>query len=301
MWFKNLRFFRLHPEWKFTTEAIIHALEKQRYHPTGSQDLATIGWAPIADNLPLAFTAEQQILLCAKTDKKLLPATVINQHTREKAQEIEAEQGYRPARKQMQQIKEDITAILLPRAFSVQRRSHVWIDPVNYWLGIDAAAQATADDILTLLGETFRPFPALPVQPQHTPSNVMTQWLTQEANISPFQLEDEAELRAQQDQRAAVRYVRHELDKELLQEHVAQGMYCSRLGLSWADRIAFVLHENLELKKITALEMLTDEQSGEQIQFEDELAANLILMSSELNALLNDLLVALGGEKSNTG
>src|SRR5690625_2469238 len=173
MWFKNLRVFRLHPEWNLNTEQVLQALDKQRFHSLGSQDQHTIGWVEPAAEYGLALSIEHQLLLCAQTEKKLLPASVINQAARERAVEIENEQGYRPGRKQMQEIKEDVTAILLPRAFSVQRRTHVWIDPINRWLVIDAAAQSTADEVLTLLGETFNPFPALPIQTEKAPNTQM--------------------------------------------------------------------------------------------------------------------------------
>src|SRR5690625_3879178 len=175
MWFKNLRIFRLHPEWSLSTEQVLQALEKQRFHPLGSQEKNTIGWVAPADDHGLALSVERQLLLCAQTEKKLLPTSVINQFARERAAEIEAEQGFRPGRKQMQEIKEDAIAILLPRAFSVQRRTHLWVDPINRWLVIDAAAQSTADEILALLGETFAPFPALPVHTKLAPSAVMSQ------------------------------------------------------------------------------------------------------------------------------
>ncbi len=298
MWFKNLRFFRLQPEWSLSTEQVLQALNQQRFHSLGSQDKNTIGWVAPAEDCDLALSVERQLLLCAQTEKKLLPASVINQFARERAAEIEAEQGYRPGRKQMQEIKEDVTAILLPRAFSVQRRTHVWIDPIHHWLVIDAAAQSTVDEVLALLGETFSPFPALPVHTERSPSAQMTQWLLTASDLGPFQIEQDAELRAKQDQRAAIRYVRHELDKELIQEQINQGMYCSRLGLSWAERIEFVLYENLELRRVAPLDILIDEQSQTEYAPEEELSATFLLMCHEYQALLNDLLNALGGEKN---
>src|SRR5690625_2865981 len=297
MWFKNLRIYRLHPDWDYPTERLLHALEGQRFHPLGSQDEATVGWVESAEEYGLAMQVERQILLCVQTEKKLLPPSVVNQFARERALVIEAEQGFRPGRKQMQEIKEDAIAILLPRAFSVQRRTHLWVDPINRWLVIDAAAQSTADEILALLGETFAPFPALPVHTKLAPSAVMSQWLGQQDEPEPFLIEEDAELRAKNDSRAVVRYLRHSLDRELIQEQLAQGMYCSRLGLSWADRIAFVLYENLELRRVTPLDLLTDEQSSDEHDPAAELAASFLLMCTEYNALFKALLEKLGGEK----
>src|SRR5699024_12132515 len=101
---KNLRVFRLHPDWNLSTEQVLQALDTQRFHPLGSQDQNTIGWVAPAEEYGLTLEVERQLLLCAQTEKKLLPASVINQFARERAVEIEAEQGYRPGRKQMQEI-----------------------------------------------------------------------------------------------------------------------------------------------------------------------------------------------------
>lgn len=298
MWFKNLRIFRLHPDCDLQTEALLSALEQQRFHSVGSQDMQSIGWVSPAPELPLALNVENQILLCAQVEKKLLPAAVINQFAQERAQELEAEQGFRPGRKQMQEIKEEVTMTLLPRAFSTQRRTYVWLDPVNRWLIIDAAAQNTADEILSLLGETLTPFPALPVTTEYAPSARMTQWLLDEDEPLPFSLEEDAELRAKQDQRAVIRYVRHPLDRELIQQQIEQGMYCSRLGLTWEDRISFVLNENLELRRVSPLEVLTDEQHQPEHDSEEEFSATFLLMCREYSALLDALIEHLGGEQS---
>ena len=42
---------------------------------------------------------------------------------------IEEQQGYKPGRKQMKQIKEAVTDELLPRAFALRRHTFAWIDP----------------------------------------------------------------------------------------------------------------------------------------------------------------------------
>ncbi len=64
----------------------------------------------------------------------LLPTTVVNQVTRARAAEIEEQQGYKPGRKQLKELKEQVTEELLPRAFSNRRDTRVWIDPDNGWL-----------------------------------------------------------------------------------------------------------------------------------------------------------------------
>jgi len=64
----------------------------------------------------------------------------------------------------MRDLKEEVTNTLLPRAFSLQRDTRVWIDPVNHWLIIDTASTSKAEEILSALGKAIYPFPVEPVQ-----------------------------------------------------------------------------------------------------------------------------------------
>ncbi|HJH24717.1 MAG TPA: recombination-associated protein RdgC, partial [Paenalcaligenes hominis] len=77
MWFKNLRLFRLHPEW--TADSIDELVAKKAFTPGSSQDPLSLGWAPAHEQTDLVHRVQGQILLTAKAEKKLLPSTVINQ------------------------------------------------------------------------------------------------------------------------------------------------------------------------------------------------------------------------------
>ena len=79
------------------------------------------------------------MLLTFRAEKKLLPASVVTQVTKARALELEEQQGFKPGRKQMRELKEQVTDELLPRAFSIRRDTRVWIDTKNGWLVIDAA------------------------------------------------------------------------------------------------------------------------------------------------------------------
>src|SRR5690606_40644688 len=116
-------------------------------------------------------------LLNLRVEKKLLPTTVINQFARARASEIEEQQGYKPGRKQMKDIKEQVTDELLPKAFSVYRDTRVWIDTKNNWLVIDAAAAAKSDEVLGMLAKAIDGLPISPLYVEQSPAAAMTNWL----------------------------------------------------------------------------------------------------------------------------
>src|SRR5690625_951775 len=232
MWFKNLRVFRLLPSWSTTAESLEEALGKHRFHPGGSQDMQSVGWVAPRDEGGLVHALDGQYLLCLRTEKKLLPATVINQFTKARAQEIEEQQGYRPGRKQMREIKENVTEELLPKAFSIYRDTRVWIDTRSRWLVVDAAAVAKSDEVISMLAKSIDPFPAIPLYVALSPAAAMTNWLVRDQPPAGFTIAQDTELRSTDESRAVVRYVRHSLDIDDVRQHVLVRMHCTALDLN---------------------------------------------------------------------
>ena len=176
-------------------------------------------------------------LLTLRTEKKLLPTTVVNQVTRARAAEIEEQQGYKPGRKQLKELKEQVTEELLPRAFSIRRDTRVWIDPDNGWLAIDAAAAAKADEVRGMLFKALDPLPLVNLHVNQSPVAAMTEWLAGDAAPGGFTVDQEIELQSGSESKATVRYVRHPLDPEDLRRHIAAGKRCTRLAMTWNDRL----------------------------------------------------------------
>ncbi|MGE8449060.1 MAG: recombination-associated protein RdgC, partial [Pseudomonadales bacterium] len=109
MWFKNLKIYRLSAAWPLFGDDLEAALARQAYQPGNNLEMQCIGWVPPREGDGLAYEVGGQILLTLRAEKKLLPGTVINQVAKFRAQEIEEQQGYKPGRKQMKEIKERVT------------------------------------------------------------------------------------------------------------------------------------------------------------------------------------------------
>lgn len=298
MWFKNLRIFRLAPDWSMTAETLEGLLEAQAFQPGGSQDMSSLGWVPVRENGPLVHAADGQFLLGLRTEKKLLPASVVNQFAKARAQEVEEEQGYRPGRKQLREIKEEVSERLLPKAFSIYRDTRIWLDTRNHWLVVDAAAASKSDEVMGLLADALTPFPVRPLFVELAPAAAMTSWLIGDEPPAGFSIDQDAELRSTSETRATVRYVRHSIDIDDVRKHVESGKQCTRLALTWADRVSFVLTEGLELKRITPLDVLKQNTDQLAQNEAEEFDSDFALMTGELAQLLDDLLAALGGEKT---
>lgn len=295
MWFKNLQVFRLPAPWKVDVDQLNMQLASQSFSNTGSGDMQSEGWASPRNNDSLVHSVNQQLLLLLQTEKKLLPSSVINQVTKARAKELEEQQGFAPGRKAMKDLKERVTDELLPRAFSITRQTWVWIDPVNGWLVIDSSSPSKADEVIKLLLKCDK-IPMESLRTKNSPQTAMTDWLAGNEAPKGFTIDQDTELRAHTEDKATVRYVRHSIDPDDVQRHIAAGKQCTKLAMTWDDKISFVLTENLALKRIKPLDILNEDKDQRTADEDERFDADFLLMASELAKMLDDIVYSLGGQ-----
>jgi recombination associated protein RdgC len=297
MWFKNLQIYRLTAPWTLTSEQLERDLASQTFTPGSSLEMQTQGWTSPRGNGMLVHTVNRQILLQLATEKKLLPASVINQVSKERALELEEQQGFKPGRKQMKEIKEQVTDELMPRAFSIQRSTRVWIDPVNGWLVVDAASASKADEVFKMLLKSLESLPFAAVHTERSPVAAMTDWLASDEAPGGFTVDQDTELRANGEGKATVRYVRHTLEADDVRRHIAAGKQCTRLAMTWTDRVSFVLTESMTIKRVAPLDVLKENDDAVMQNEDERFDTDFALMTGELAKMIGDLVEALGGEQ----
>ncbi len=296
MWFKNLKVFRLTSHWVSHMSELESALKSDAFAPAEDLSATATGWVcPREDDERFAIDIQGQYLLKFRIEKKLLPASVINQTVKSRAQTLESEQGWPPGRKQLRDLKQTVTDELLPRAFSVGREISVWIDPVNRWLVIDAGAASQSDEVLSAIGRSLHPYPVEPLKLSHSPSSLMTQWMLASEAPAGFTVDDDSQWQAAGDAASSIRYVRHDLAQQTIEEHVQAGYQCTRLAMTWQDRISFILSDTGDLKRITPLDILQERaaEGGPQTPAE-KFEADFVLMTTELANLLGEMMPILG-------
>lgn len=298
MWFKNLKLYRLNASWNPSTETLNEQLAELAFVPGNASQPQTIGWAPVREGGAYAHAVGDHLLLRLRAEQKLLPSKVIAQVAKERAADFEAQQGYKPGRKQMKELKERIYDELLPRAFAVQRDTFVWIDRAARWLGIDASSSARADEALGLLAKSVEPFPAEPLYVEQSPGGAMTSWLAEDEAPAGFTIDQDTRLEAAGDGKAKVSYQQLAPEPEELRRHIAQGKQCSRLALTWEDRVSFVLTDGLDIRRIKPLDVLVENAAGSLLNDDERFDSDFSLFGLEMSKMLGDLVSALGGEKT---
>lgn len=295
MWFRNLQIYRLPKNWADTPDLIEQQLSTLPLQPCAASALQSLGWVAPRPNGPLVHAVNRQWLLALGVEQKLLPASVVKQFADDRAKDIEEAEGRKVGRKEMRELREAMSIELMPRAFIRRRSTFGWIDPINGWLVIDAASPAKAEEFLEHLRKSVDSLPARLVQVAQSPSAAMTGWVAAGEAPTSFTLDQDLELRSAEN--ATVRYAKHPLEGEEIRQHIATGKVVTRLAMTWGDRISFVLNENLQIKRLSFLDILKDEADGQAENEDERFDIDFTLMSGEVARLLDDLLAALGGEQ----
>lgn len=298
MWFKNLIVYRMPARWGMTAEALAEQLGPHAFAPgSGLQELS-IGWvAPREGDPSLVGSVNGQLLLTLRQEKKLLPAKVVAQVLKQRAEQLEETEGFKPGRKRLKELKEAVRDELLPRAFALSSDTRVWIDPTAGWLVVDAASTAKADDVFGLLVKAIDGFPGRSLKVAGSVAGAMTAWLASGEAPAGFTVDQDVELKAR-DGKATVRYANQSLETEDVARHIQAGKQCTRLALTWADRVGFVLTDKLEIKRVRPLDVVKEGagSAGVEADAAERFESDMTLMTGELARLLADVVEALGGE-----
>jgi recombination associated protein RdgC len=296
MWFKNLQLFRIPENWSLSPNDLAEQLGRFAFQPCSSLAMESRGWIPPRGDDQLVVALHRQWLIALGVEQKLLPASVVRQTVKERAAGLESKVGRKLGRKELRDLKEDTVAELLPRAFSRYRATFIWIDPTAGWLVVDAASPKKVEEAVDALRRTLDEYPVAPLKTERSPVGAMTEWLASGHAPRGFSIDQDCELRSQQDERVTVRYAHHPLDVREIREHIAGGKQVSRLALTWQARLSFVLTDKLEVKKLQFLEAVASEAGPEEASEAEQKDANFVLMTGQLAKFLPDLVEALGGE-----
>jgi recombination associated protein RdgC len=297
MWFKNLVVYRLPADWALSGPELEQQLASRTLQPCSPFEMMSRGWVAPSSTGALVHTVNMQHLIALGANQKLLPGSIIRQFTLERAQELAKEQGFPVGRRQMRDLKMRVTEELRARALTRRRVTRAWIDPANGWLVVDAAGVAKAEELIETLRDTLGSLSVQLIETQRSPHVSMALWLKHGEAPLRLTIDQDLELQAANENKPTIRYTRHSLEGKEIQAHLQSGMYATRLGLTWNDRVAFVLTEKVQIKRVQFLEMSKDNASEtDELDEAEQFDIDFTVMAGELAKLLDDVMMALGAE-----
>ncbi|MCB1754914.1 MAG: recombination-associated protein RdgC [Gammaproteobacteria bacterium] len=306
MWFKNLMIYSFTEQFTFDNKALEEALENGRFSPCGSQELSSYGWtAPAGRHSEnLQHSGSGFILLCARKEERILPASVIKDFVNERVTVIEEEQLRKVRKKERDEIKDEVLLELTPKAFTRSSFTYGLLAPELGYLLVDAGSAKKADDFTAYLRKSLGSLPVKPVSVNEAPVALFTAWL--DGKLSPpddLTIGEECELNASDDEGGVVRLSRHQLtDSDEIKTHLAAGKLVVKLGLEWQDSLSFVLDNELGVKKLRFSDTL-QEQAAEDGSADAaaEFDAQFTLSSLELAKFVPRLIEIFGGLQNAEG
>ena len=299
MWFSNLQLYRLTKPFDYSPEDLSEALQEHAFRPCGSLDLSTFGWvAPLGQyGEELVHAANGCIMVCARKEEKILPATVVREFVADKVRAIEESQSRPVRRKERDEIKDEVIHELLPKAFSRSKLTFAYIAPKEKLIVVNATSATRAEELLSHLRGSLGSLGAVPISPRQAPTNVMTHWLVEGAVPAGFELGDECELREKGEDGGIIRCKRQDLFSDEIKVHLDAGKLVTKLAIEWQEQLSCILGDDLSIKRLRFGEELLEQ--SKEADMEDPVAAfdnDFTLMTLELSKFIPRLLELFGGE-----
>ena len=300
MWFKNLALYRFTEPFNKTAEELEQQLMESMFRPCGSHDEFSMGWTSPTGQADgsLVHAANGCFMICLKKQEKVLPTSVVNELLEEAIAVKEDKEARKLSKKERSQVKDELIFELLPKAFSFSKKTFAYIDPVGGWVVVDAATPKKAEDVLSFLRKTIRSLPVVPLNTIQDPVDVMTLWLNDPQQVpKDLTLEDECDLRSSMVEGCVVRCKRHDLTLPEIINHLDNGKQVIKLALNWSDRLAFVVDENLGVKRLKFLDLVQDQVAD--TEYDDDIGrfdVDFTIMTAELGHFLPRLAEIFGGE-----
>lgn len=297
-WFKNVMIYRLTSPLNFSSHELEPQLQQTQFSPCQQGDISKFGWShPLTGSEQLHFSVGQQFLLVSHKEEKMLPAAVIKKESESRIEALEQKEQRKLKKTEKQAIKEDVVAMLLPRAFSKHQFTAIWLDLDKQLVYVDAGSAKRAEDTLALLRKTLGSLPVVPIAFTQQPADVMTSWLANGDVPNWLTLLEEAELKSFETE-SVIRCKRQDLESDEIAIHLNAGKFVTRLALDWEGHFSFVLNDDATLARVKFADEVREK--NESILKEDiaqRFDADFLLMTEELRLFTEKLIDTFGGIK----
>jgi len=298
MWFNNIRLYSFTKPFELNAEQLEEKLQEYLFRPCSNVDHSQYGWVS-----PLGRTGEMMthalgdyIMICGQKQEKILPAWVVRDAVEDKVEELELRQGRKIYRKEKLQIKEEMTATLLPRAFVRTQQTFAYIAPKDNLIVVNATSAGKAEDLLNKLRESIGSLPVVLPVSNISPTDVMTRWLLKQDPAEDFSINTDCELYNPVEDSNVVRCKGQDLYTDEIQSHLAAGKQVKKMGIVWKDVLSCIIADDLTIKRIRFEDMIiehpddADAESAEE-QFDQDFA----VMTLELSGFFKAFFAAFGG------
>jgi len=239
-----------------------------------------------------AYRVEDFFLFALRVEFKSVPGAAVKQAAAKRIAEVEKAQGYRPGRKQCKEITEDVHDELLAKAPLVYRDTRAFIDVERGYLVVEGSSASRADEMIAMLARVLddHEFPIASIRTKLSPAKAMTQWLIDDEAPANFTIDQGAEFKAATG--ATAKYKSISLNSDALADHIRNERACVRLAMTWADRVSFVLGEDLCIRSVAFLDVLKEKPNPDTAA-EDLFDSEMLLFATEFCKMFREVIYSI--------
>lgn len=276
-------------EWELNGDQIDKLLEAHKSEKIGAMQESRFGWVPTFKNASVyCENISGKWIIRAEIQSKVMPASSINDELNQRLDAIEEAEGRRPGRKERNQLKEDIRAQMLPKAFVTTKFISAWIDLHRGLLVVSAGSESDSDDFTAHLREALG---TLSIVPLHGFLHEdLTQWYEYvDYRPDSVSITTNMKLNLAQDTTVKASFKNIDEDSEQIRQLIGNGMRIVEMECDFDDQMFFVIDQKLTLKRLKFSETLIDQASNN-----DDPRADAILMLETMDRWFD----AIGANKS---
>lgn len=292
MFFKQARFFQFTNQFSLSIDDLAEKLQEKAFKPCKQGDSLKIGWVGVfGQDTELLYASQGLVLIMLATQEKIIPGSVVKEQTEDRIAAIEVVDGPL-SKKQKAAIKEDVTAMLIPKAFTKTMQTKAYIDIKNQLLVVEATTDSVTDNFTEFLRKTLGEL-SLALPKTSELSQAMTHWIVSNDYPEELTILDTCTLQVDsQKNKAIIKCSGYDLTSKNIVSFIKDGGRVTELSLSSNDEIDFTLTEHFTLKGIKFLDIIKNANNDmPQDTPADRLSSDFILMSEIISDLIKYLLV----------
>lgn len=253
-------------------------------------------WKVLRNDDPFITVGDNTLIVCEKQEK-LLPASVINRELKIRAEKQMQLQGYKVGKKQMRDLKEQITAELYAKAFTTIKPVAVWIDQKADLLCIETTSDSMADDVYMRLARDMD-YRGYRLQPDQSVDAFMKNLiLSDDSSIGNFSLGRSCVLQDAESGSKRITYKNEALDTGVVSNYVLQGKKPVKLEIALGlGDCFFMIDTRFVVSKITLPDLV--ENRSEFDTDDDYFDSEFTIRAGQCRGIIFSLLEELGEQES---
>ena len=299
MWFKAASLFSLQSPFKLTPEDLHDQLSELAFTPCSKRQLDSYGWvAPMGHGSDqLVHASSGFMLLKARREERILPASVIAEHMAERIEQMEQKLDRKIRGREKLEVRDNIVMELTPQAFTRSSYEQILIMPEQMLMVVDNASNKKVDQCTALLRESLGSLHIKPVQTNTDPGQLYTRWLKGTRKLpADLVMGDECVLQDEDNIAGYVRCNKQDLSSEEIRALSKTGKQVIRIAIESNGTVSFVIDNECILSKIKFIETVEEGESDfSDLDERSVFDANMTLMALEFSTLFPRIIEVLGG------